>query len=636
MTVWGVILPVGFLSFAGWIWFKSDVFPAAWNPHGLSLGEGMGSSIALTLWAFLGMESAAQNSAAVENPKRDVPLACMFGTLGAAVIYILSTTVIQGIVPNDELAKSTGPFGLAYAHMFNPTIGSIVMGLAVIACLGSLLGWQFTIATTGKSAADERMFPAFFSKVNKLGAPITGMIVLGVVQSAAGADHDLAQPERAVQRPGESGGGHQRDPLRGEPVGPDRDDADRRMSAQGSLPPQRGDRAGRDALQRLRPLGIRQGCGHGRDAGHGCCLHHLGIHRAPLHICDHGGRQVRESRVKPETDTVERRRVMHSAGWVTPRGHRTRFLASALGTLIVTLTVAAEAQTPRMKPTTQTGTSTLERIKTAGTIRLGYLSDARPYSYKDESGNPAGFSVAVCQKLAGAVSAQPNLTGVKVEWVELTLADRFNAVKEGKVDLLCGADTETLSRRQDVDFSIPIFPGGIGALLRTDAPARLREILNGRPQSSPTWRASAGALIQKQIFVVVPGTTSEPWLKQQAERVQPHRHREPVSKASTPGIQAVHDRHADVFFTDRAVLLDAMKRNSTGDLARWWVILDRYFTYESLRLALQRGDEDFRLAVDRGLSNLYRSGDLVSEYTKDFGTPDDKAKTFYQWITLPE
>jgi len=67
--------------------------------------------------------------------------------------------------------------------MFNPTIGSIVMGLAVIACLGSLLGWQFTIATTGKSAADERMFPAFFSKVNKLGAPITGMIVLGVVQS---------------------------------------------------------------------------------------------------------------------------------------------------------------------------------------------------------------------------------------------------------------------------------------------------------------------------------------------------------------------------------------------------------------------------------------------------------------------
>jgi len=183
ITVWGVILPVGLLSIIGWFYFSGDVFREAWNPQGMSLGQGMGSSIALTLWAFLGMESAAQNSAAVENPKRDVPLACLFGTLGAAVIYILSTAVIQGIVPNAELARSTGPFALAFAQMFNPTIGSIVMALAVLACLGSLLGWQFTIAQTGKSAADERMFPAFFSKVSRSGAPIMGMIVLGVVQS---------------------------------------------------------------------------------------------------------------------------------------------------------------------------------------------------------------------------------------------------------------------------------------------------------------------------------------------------------------------------------------------------------------------------------------------------------------------
>jgi putrescine:ornithine antiporter len=183
VTVWGVILPVGLLSFIGWFWFKGSTFSAAWNPQGLSLGQGMNSSIALTLWAFLGMESAAQNSSAVENPKRDVPLACMFGTLGAAVIYVLSTTVIQGIVPNEELAKSTGPFGLAYTHMFNPAVGSIVMALAVLACLGSLLGWQFTIAMTAKSASDQRMFPTFFSKLNGMGAPVVGMVVMGVVQS---------------------------------------------------------------------------------------------------------------------------------------------------------------------------------------------------------------------------------------------------------------------------------------------------------------------------------------------------------------------------------------------------------------------------------------------------------------------
>jgi putrescine:ornithine antiporter len=183
ITVWGVIIPVGSLSIIGWFWFSSDTFAQAWNPQGLSLGEGMGSSIALTLWAFLGMESAAQNSDAVENPKRDVPLACLFGTLGAAVIYVLSTTVIQGIVPNAELAESTGPFGLAFAKMFSPTVGSIIMALAVAACIGSLLGWQFTLSSTAKSAAEGNMFPKPFARVNSLGAPITGMIILGVVQT---------------------------------------------------------------------------------------------------------------------------------------------------------------------------------------------------------------------------------------------------------------------------------------------------------------------------------------------------------------------------------------------------------------------------------------------------------------------
>jgi len=183
VTGWGVIIPVGVLSLIGWFWFKPEIFVAAWNPKGMSLLEGTGSSISLTLWAFLGMESAAQNSAGVENPKRNVPLACLFGTLGAAVMYVLSTTVIQGIVPNADLAKSTGPFGLAYAHMFSPIVGSVIMALAVLACVGSLLGWQFTIAETGKSAADEGMFPALFSKVSRAGAPIIGMIVLGIVQS---------------------------------------------------------------------------------------------------------------------------------------------------------------------------------------------------------------------------------------------------------------------------------------------------------------------------------------------------------------------------------------------------------------------------------------------------------------------
>ena len=184
VTVWGVIIPVGMLSIIGWFWFKPEVFAAAWNPQNTGLGTAIASSIPLTLWAFLGMESAAQNADAVENPKRNVPLACMLGTLGAAVIYVLSTAVIQGIVPNPELAKSSAPFAAVYAQMFNPTVGKIIMALAVVACVGSLLGWQFTLSQTSKYTADARMFPHFFSRVSAKNAPIIGMIVAGVIQTA--------------------------------------------------------------------------------------------------------------------------------------------------------------------------------------------------------------------------------------------------------------------------------------------------------------------------------------------------------------------------------------------------------------------------------------------------------------------
>jgi putrescine:ornithine antiporter len=183
ITVWGVIIPVAGICIIGWFFFSGATFKQAWNPQGLSIGAGMSSSVALTLWAFLGMESAAQNSDAVENPKRNVPLACMFGTLGAAVIYILSTTVIQGIVPNKLLAESTGPFADAYAQMFGGTVGTIIRALAILACLGSLLGWQFTIAQTAKTAAGEGLFPKLFAKTNRMLAPVAGMIVMGVVQT---------------------------------------------------------------------------------------------------------------------------------------------------------------------------------------------------------------------------------------------------------------------------------------------------------------------------------------------------------------------------------------------------------------------------------------------------------------------
>ena len=182
-TIWGVIIPVVGISIIGWKWFDGTMYVNSWNPHNVPTFEAIGVSISMTLWAFLGLESACANADAVENPEKNVPIAVLGGTLGAAVIYIVSTNVIAGIVPNLELANSTAPFGLAFAHMFDETIGKVIMGLMVMSCFGSLLGWQFTIAQVFKSSAEEGYFPAFFKKVTSKDAPIVGMVTITALQT---------------------------------------------------------------------------------------------------------------------------------------------------------------------------------------------------------------------------------------------------------------------------------------------------------------------------------------------------------------------------------------------------------------------------------------------------------------------
>lgn len=182
-TIWGVIIPVVGISIIGWKWFDGSMYVNSWNPHNVPTFEAIGVSISMTLWAFLGLESACANADAVENPEKNVPIAVLGGTLGAAVIYIVSTNVIAGIVPNLELANSTAPFGLAFAHMFDETVGKVIMGLMVMSCFGSLLGWQFTIAQVFKSSAEEGYFPAFFKKVTTKDAPVVGMITITALQT---------------------------------------------------------------------------------------------------------------------------------------------------------------------------------------------------------------------------------------------------------------------------------------------------------------------------------------------------------------------------------------------------------------------------------------------------------------------
>ena len=277
--------------------------------------------------------------------------------------------------------------------------------------------------------------------------------------------------------------------------------------------------------------------------------------------------------------------------------------------------------------------STLDKVRASGSLRLGYVAEARPFSYLDPSGKPTGYAVSLCQKVADAVKADLKLPELKIEFVRVGAEDRFDAVNQDRIDLLCTGGAPTVLRRGQVSFSIPVFLGGVGALLRKDAPARMRELLEGRPEPyEPRWRASLGQVLRGATFAVPRGSTAEGWLKEKIGELEIAATVEPVADFAS-GVDAVVSRRADVLFGEREILLDAAKQSGAADDL---VVLERHFTYEGPALALARGDEDFRLLVDRALSRLFRSDEIVQIYTPIFGKPDARELGFLRMNALSE
>jgi len=275
---------------------------------------------------------------------------------------------------------------------------------------------------------------------------------------------------------------------------------------------------------------------------------------------------------------------------------------------------------------------TLDRIRETGKLTLGYRTDARPFSYMDASGNATGYAIALCEAVSNAIKTESGNASLAVQWVPVTVEDRFASVRDNKVDLLCGPDAETLELRKEVSFSIPVFQGGIGALVRADAPLPLREILSGQPPSGPTWRGSPARILAQKTFSAVAGTRSESWLKEKAQELQIAANLTTVTSYEA-GVSGVLDRSADVFFADRAILVDAAQSSPSADEL---LVVERLFTHEPIALALGRDDDDFRLVVDRALSKLYTSPEFETIYLKWFGEPDDATKSFFQMYALPE
>ncbi|WP_174919247.1 putrescine-ornithine antiporter [Acetilactobacillus jinshanensis] len=182
-NILGIIVPIVVLSIVGWFYFSSARFIGAWDPHNYSIFKGVSKSIPITLWGFMGLETAPANMNVAKHPKHDVPIAVVCGTIGSAILYVASTNVIMGITPLGKLANSNAPFGLVFSEMFSPIVGKIVMAVMIISCFGSLLDGQCTIADVFKASSYAGYFPKIFRETIRNGSPIIGMFITTGLQT---------------------------------------------------------------------------------------------------------------------------------------------------------------------------------------------------------------------------------------------------------------------------------------------------------------------------------------------------------------------------------------------------------------------------------------------------------------------
>ncbi len=237
----------------------------------------------------------------------------------------------------------------------------------------------------------------------------------------------------------------------------------------------------------------------------------------------------------------------------------------------------------------------LDRIKQTGTVHFGFREDSAPLSYRDTGGGPAGYSVLVCNAVATSLAQQLGIAPLKIDWQAVTASDRFDEVANGHIDLLCGAASITLARREQVNFSLPTFVDGAAVMLHRGA--------------DPKFDALAG----KKIGVHA-ATSTETTLRNSlkakgmdAEVVTFDSH--------DAGLAALESGDIDAYFGDQSILF---RLYFASEQRKSLVVSDNTLTIEKQGLAMPRGDDDFRLAVDRAISELYSSGKMAEFFKAAF------------------
>jgi APA family basic amino acid/polyamine antiporter len=175
------LVPLILIATLGFLFFHPHYVTDAFNVSGKSNFSALSTAATLTLWAFIGLESASVPADDVHDPKRNIPRATILGILIAALVYIFSSAAVMGIIPNAALAHSTAPYADAARIIFGP-IGALLVAIgAIISCFGTLNGWVLLQGQVPLAAARDNLFPKVFSRVSRQGVPVFGLLITSVL-----------------------------------------------------------------------------------------------------------------------------------------------------------------------------------------------------------------------------------------------------------------------------------------------------------------------------------------------------------------------------------------------------------------------------------------------------------------------
>lgn len=170
------LVPILLIGTAGYMFFEKSNLVVTLTPD-QNLGKIVLQTAALTLWSFLGLESATIPTNHLQNPTKDIPQATLTGTLLSAIIFVSTCTAVMGIIPKEVMVSTHSPFADAARQAWGSTGYYLIAFAATVSCIGALNGWVLLQGQVPQAIAQNRLFPSVFGRINTAGSPAYGLII---------------------------------------------------------------------------------------------------------------------------------------------------------------------------------------------------------------------------------------------------------------------------------------------------------------------------------------------------------------------------------------------------------------------------------------------------------------------------